>query len=294
MNLLARRCTGSIVIHNRCTNPFLNTAFEQWLFTEGNPEAEVLLFWRNEPVIVFGRNQNPWVECNVPKAYDHGIPLLRRYSGGGTVYHDLGNLNYCYMMPRSQFTRQRAAQLIVDSLAGLRVNERHDIVLDRKDKTYKVSGSAYRIVRDRAYHHGTLLLNVCLDNLSNLLCSPLTKNQLIDKGASITSVPSLVCNLGLDYSDVINRISKRFVEKGEIIEIGNEISRLEAVGQNAEELKGWQWTFGKTPKATYRHELYGSIIIENGCIVSEGFLNGRRLDEDLFKQLFCSKSRMIV
>ena len=101
-----------------------------------------------------------------------GIPLVRRKSGGGAVYHDLGNSNYSIIMPRSAFQRSTSVNLICRALHQLdipaRVNERFDIVVNDD----KVSGSAYKLTNDKAYHHGTMLIDSDLDALGVYLGSP--------------------------------------------------------------------------------------------------------------------------
>lgn len=122
---------------------------------------------------MIGRNQNPWneVNLNLVKHSEIGdISLVRRRSGGGTVFHDVGNVNYCVICPTSQFNRDKHADMVVRALHKLgvdraMVNTRHDIVLrpSREGisgfKIFKVSGSAYKLTRERSLHHGTCLLN---------------------------------------------------------------------------------------------------------------------------------------
>jgi lipoate-protein ligase A len=150
------------------TNPFLNLAVEEWLFRNSIHEFTLLLY-RNAPSIVIGRNQNPWTEVNQSLLRMKRIPLVRRLSGGGTVYHDLGNTNYCVIMPKSKFTRSYSANLVCSALQQLDVpaivNDRFDITLNGA----KISGSAYRLSNNRSYHHGTMLIDTDLDSLSGLI-----------------------------------------------------------------------------------------------------------------------------
>ncbi|KAI8849079.1 hypothetical protein BC829DRAFT_472928 [Chytridium lagenaria] len=124
--------------------------------------------YRNDPCVVIGRNQNPWRECNVPLLRKTNIPLIRRRSGGGTVYHDLGNTNYSIHMPRHLFNRDLHAHLVSQALIDLdipaTVNSRHDITVHNK----KVSGSAYKVVNARAYHHGTMLIDTEIGELNGV------------------------------------------------------------------------------------------------------------------------------
>jgi lipoyltransferase/lipoate-protein ligase len=165
--LLPSGLKGTVL--SRSTNPYLNLALETFLFTT-HPQTHILLFYRNRPTVVIGRNQNPFSQVNLSHAN-----FLRRYSGGGTVYHDLGNANFSVRMPRSEFTRRTYAEMVVRALdrlhciPGCRVTERGDIVMVKGEEGYKVSGSAYKVSKDMAYHHGTMLLGSNLAELRKAL-----------------------------------------------------------------------------------------------------------------------------
>jgi lipoate-protein ligase A len=135
--------------------------------------------------VVIGRNQNPWIEVNlgVLRNEELDVKLVRRRSGGGTVFHDEGNVNYSVICPTSAFNRDKHAEMVVRALKSLgaekaRVNERHDIVMDKEDKEgilkpFKVSGSAYKLTRLRSLHHGTCLLSSPnLQSISKYLRAP--------------------------------------------------------------------------------------------------------------------------
>lgn len=184
---------------SKSRDPFVNLSIEHFLFQKTPPGSRVLFLYTNRPCIVIGRNQNPWLEVNLSllRAPADGTPLwpetpalgnvdlVRRRSGGGTVFHDEGNVNWSVICDLTEFTRDKHAEMVVRSLRGLgieraRVNERHDIVLDQGSQNYptdehdthktpytsqdssspslKVSGSAYKLARNRALHHGTALL----------------------------------------------------------------------------------------------------------------------------------------
>ena len=122
----------------------------------------MLLLWRNEPCVVIGRHQNPWTESNVPFLRENAINLARRNSGGGTVYHDLGNLNCTFFTRRSRYNRTRNLNIICNAIReatalNVAVNSRDDIVLD---EDLKISGTAAKLGKDAAYHHCTVLVDV--------------------------------------------------------------------------------------------------------------------------------------
>ncbi|KAJ3130641.1 Biotin/lipoate A/B protein ligase [Physocladia obscura] len=136
-------------------------------------------------------NQNPWKECNLPLMRSLKIPLIRRRSGGGTVVHNLGNTNYTAFMPRDSFSRDKSALIVANALHHL------DIPASVNDISgMKVSGSAFKVVQERAYAHGTMLISSDLEQLGTLLKSP-RKNSISGKG--VESVPSKVTRLA-DHS----------------------------------------------------------------------------------------------
>ena len=127
---------GHQVYVSTSDNIYTNLALEEWLYeNEDFNQKSILLMWQNKPAVVIGRHQNPWLECNVPKLREHGIDLARRISGGGCVYHDLGNLNCSFLKTKKQYNRRQNLDLVVEAVTSrwgvdLQVNTREDIVLD--------------------------------------------------------------------------------------------------------------------------------------------------------------------
>jgi len=139
------------VFISQSTDVFTNLALEHWLYRNYNfSKHHVLLLWRNDPCLVFGRHQNPWLECNVPVAKKWDIALARRNSGGGTVYHDNGNLNLTFFTPHERYNRRYNLGIIVNALFrqwGLKtvVNKRDDILVNGESKVsflYKLNLSS--------------------------------------------------------------------------------------------------------------------------------------------------------
>ena len=151
------------VFLSQSNDVFTNLALEDWLYRNHDfAHKHLLLLWRNNPCVVIGRHQNPWLESNVPFLRENKIALARRNSGGGTVYHDLGNLNCTFFTRRSKYNRRQNLDIICDALKlvtnlDISVNERDDIVLNN---SLKISGTAAKLGKDTAYHHCTVLVNV--------------------------------------------------------------------------------------------------------------------------------------
>ncbi|KAK3062190.1 hypothetical protein LTS18_004633 [Coniosporium uncinatum] len=282
---------------SRSRDPFLNLSIEHYLLQSTPPESTVLFLYINRPSIIIGRNQNPWLEVNLgllnaanaspnkptePPGLG-AVDLVRRRSGGGTVFHDEGNVNWTVICPPASFTRDKHAEMVVRALRELgvgraRVNERHDVVLDQaekgsskhleKDDTHrtqytssdpntprplKVSGSAYKLTRLRALHHGTCLLSSPnLNVIPHYLHSPA---RPYIKARGVDSVSSPVGNIGLENHEFTHAVSKEFAAMygRETLneEVGEELSQVEKIRKGCEELKSMDWTYGQTPQFTF-------------------------------------------
>ena len=133
------------ILVSSSTDIFENLALEDWLYEKADLEHEsVLLLWRNSSAIVIGRHQNPWVECNIPECIKQGVDIARRKSGGGTVYHDEGNLNCSFIKRRELYNRKENLEFVIGALKSrwnvdLSLNSREDIVLDGQYKVYCLS-----------------------------------------------------------------------------------------------------------------------------------------------------------
>lgn len=236
-------------------DPCLNLSIEHHLLQKSSPDSAILFLYINRPSIIIGRNQNPWLEVNLgllnasrsrrgsshPETEPAGlgaVDLVRRRSGGGTVFHDEGNVNWTVISPAAKFTRDKHAEMVVRALRSCgvdraRVNERHDIVLDQakhphrddhdaKDthstpytdlnsqglRPLKVSGSAYKLTRARALHHGTCLLSSPnLNIIPHYLHSP-AKPFITARG--VESVSSPVGNVLLSNEHFIFAVQQHF------------------------------------------------------------------------------------
>lgn len=266
-------------------DPFLNLSIEHHLLQTLPPDSAVLFLYKNRPSIIIGRNQNPWLEVNLAllnatsrthngnsnplpeTGLDASVDIVRRRSGGGTVFHDQGNVNWTVICPSSIFTRDKHAEMVVRALrsngvARARVNERHDVVLDQGQKrtsdlpnpddthatpyqttspqALKVSGSAYKLTRARALHHGTCLLSSPnLNVIPHYLHSP-AKSFITAKG--VESVSSPVGNILLENERFEAAVRTHFAEmygepEGGLIEVGESWAEVEGVRKGMEELR---------------------------------------------------------
>jgi len=190
---------GSRVLHLRGGSIFSNLAIEEYFFRH-LPCERLLLLYSNSSAVVLGRNQNPWKECNIARMTADRTSLARRNSGGGTVFHDPGNLNFSFISPAAVFSKHTTTAILASALTdGLgipaRANDRFDVLLHGK----KISGAAFRIAGKNAYHHGTMLVHSDLDRLQDSITSP---NLAAIKSKGTESVRSKVCNLRELYPEL--------------------------------------------------------------------------------------------
>ena len=179
------------VIRTDCTNPYDNLAAEEYLTFHVEEDEMILFLWQNAHTVVIGKNQNPWRECNVEQIKANGVYLARRMSGGGAVYHDMGNLNFTFIARDGLYdiSRQTDVILLACRLMGISAEKtgRNDLTADGK----KFSGHAYYSSHGFNYHHGTIMMNVSGDDLPRYL--NVSESKLQSKG--VASVKSRVTNL---------------------------------------------------------------------------------------------------
>lgn len=166
----------------------------------------VLFLWRSDCAVVLGKNQNPWRECRLDLMRDEGVPLARRISGGGTVYHDAGNLNYCVIVDRTHYKEETAYEMVFQALETFGVHAEKTGKSNLSVEGRKFSGNAFSFRKNRALHHGTLLLNTDLERLNRYLGSMV---EHIDTHA-IASVPAEVMNLELNALELADALKKNF------------------------------------------------------------------------------------
>jgi len=183
------RRTACIVA--RDTDPYRNLAIEKQLLDTLPEETAILYLWQNAHTIVCGRNQNPWYECRVKDFMSDGGRIARRLSGGGAVYHDMGNLNFTFLLPKNAFDIPRQLSVIQAAVASYSLKAvrsgRNDLHINDR----KFSGNAFFSSGQSAYHHGTLLVNADMAVMGRYLTAD--KQKLQNRG--VKSVPARVINL---------------------------------------------------------------------------------------------------
>ena len=186
------------ILKSAVTNPWFNLATEDWLFhTLGDideadePSTHTLFLWRNSETVVIGRAQNPWVECKVDKMAEDSVFLARRQSGGGAVFHDLGNTNFTFLSAKENYDQAANFTIIINALKSLGIDAELSGRNDMQVGTRKISGSAFKHTSERSFHHGTLLVNANMQKLGDYL----NPHPLKLKAKGIKSVRARVANL---------------------------------------------------------------------------------------------------
>ncbi len=269
---------------NESHDPHLNLAIEQYLMETVEEDACILFLWQNQNTVVIGKNQNAWKECRTTLLEEEGGVLARRLSGGGAVFHDLGNLNFTFLVPQSEYDLDRQFAVIgaAMELLGLRAERsgRNDVLVEGR----KFSGNAFYKNGSQAYHHGTLLVNVDMSKLSRYL-NP-SKAKLQAKG--VDSVRSRVVNLTeLDPAITIASVKKAMAAAFEKV-YGLTAERLEdsmldmaAIEALYRRNASWEWNFGQKLPFTTEFETrfsWGGVQI---CLqVESGIIHQAKVYSD--------------
>ncbi len=248
------------ILKSAVTNPWFNLATEDWIFNTLNPDSHTLFLWRNSETVVIGRSQNPWVECKTDKMEADDVFLARRQSGGGAVFHDLGNTNFTFLSPSDAYDQEANFTVIINALKKLGIDATLSGRNDMQVGDRKISGSAFRHAADRSFHHGTLLVNANMQKLGDYL----NPHPLKLKAKGIKSVRARVANL-VDFNETINHesLSDAIIEAfceyhGESAQVEqlDEASLAKQPTLNAyyQQMADWDWRFGKTPEFTHHIE----------------------------------------
>jgi len=260
-------------------------ARENLLLNAGELRAPVLYLWRGPRAVVMGKNQNPWRECNLAFLKERGLALARRVSGGGAVYHDPGNLNVSWILPREMYRTERLHRVLIRALAdcGLEVEAGGSGAL--RAGTYKVSGSAYCYRKNLVLHHGTLLVDADL----SLLRASLSPPHIRLKTHAVESVPARTGNL----VDLVPGLTRAEVERALVREAEREFGSSEplpeavlsadGVAEEAERLRSADWLWGQTPRFRAELEVAGrgvlSFMVWKGRM-REPRWNGESIEEE--------------
>jgi lipoate---protein ligase len=241
---------GMLVVRSNSMNPCHNLAMEELCLDKVGPGGRILFLWQSSDTVVIGKNQNPWMECSLTAMEKGGAKLARRLSGGGAVFHDAGNLNFAFLMPRREYNKETVYFIVIQALhhfgvqaavlgkSGLAVNGR------------KVSGNAFCYRRENVLHHGTLLISTNLDKMSRYLSSA----HSYIHSRSIRSNPAPVANLrDMANSITIPQLAVVLAEtaaaewRQEVLWGEDKLLEPKVLDSTEKKYASWEWRFGMTP-----------------------------------------------
>lgn len=281
------------IIKSLAHDPWVNLAIEEHLLGQITEDEVMLYLWQNENTVVIGRNQNAWKECRHLELEREGGKLARRLSGGGAVYHDLGNLNFTFITNKKHYDLEKQLTVILQAVKKLGIKAefsgRNDLEIEGK----KFSGNAYFFNKDRALHHGTILINSDLTKLSRYL--QVSPGKIISKG--IDSVQARVVNLVEVCKSVTLDAVIKGMEESFIVVYGGDAQEV-AVDRNAFNIEAlvlkyssWEWRFGNTPEfdISLSHR-FGWGEIELGFCIKNALIdsvqvNSDAMDESLIREI---------
>ena len=277
----------------KTTDPAYNLAAEQYIFDVLSEEHDFIMLWQNDRSVIIGKYQNTLAEINRAFLDENGIKVVRRLSGGGAVYHDLGNLNFTFIThkPEDQPVTMRTFCLpIVDALASIGVkaelNGRNDITVEGK----KISGNSQYVRNGKIMHHGTLLFNSDLDTMEKALS--VDPDKMEAKG--IRSVRSRVTNISR-YSSVspesfVDILQKHFEEEKQAEEYTLSETDTESIRKiAASRYDTWEWNYGRSKECTL---LQKGRVEGCGTIEIRICLEGSRIESLSFSGDFLALSEL--
>ncbi|MDR4945869.1 lipoate--protein ligase [Neobacillus cucumis] len=272
------------------TDPRINLAIEEYALKNLDINETYLLFYINEPSIIIGKNQNTIEEINTDYVEKNGIHVVRRLSGGGAVYHDLGNLNFSFITKddgESFHNFRKFTEPVVDALQKLGVNAmlsgRNDLEVGGR----KISGNAQFSTKGRMFSHGTLMLNSELENVVSAL--KVKKDKIESKG--IKSVRSRVANISEFLIEQISIEEFRSLLLKNIFEGQDPIPEYVLTEKDWENIhllskeryQNWEWNYSKSPKFNLQHSHrfpVGSIDVR--LEVNKGLIESCKIYGDFF------------
>jgi lipoate-protein ligase A len=277
-----------LCISHRSTDPYFNIATDEYIFK--HIEEDCFMLWRNDNAIIVGKHQNTLAEINVPYVQEKGIKVVRRLSGGGAVYHDLGNLNFTFTRTGENtevVDFQRYTKPILEVLQNLGIDAkfegRNDLTIGGK----KFSGNAEHVFKNKVLHHGTILFSSEMRDVSGAL----KINPLKYKDRAVKSIPKRVTNVSdhlkeeLSLENFTNLIMNHILGSNENCKpyefTPEDIKAIEKIRD--EKYATWDWNFGHSPKYNFRQGVKtAGGTLEMNLQVEKGFIKEAKIFGDFF------------
>ncbi len=271
-------------------DPWWNLAVEESLLEQVQQNECILYLWQNQNTVVIGKNQNPWKECRVDLLEREGGKLARRISGGGAVFHDLGNLNFSFLVDREKYDVQNQLEVILTAVRKLGIDAqftgRNDLTIAGK----KFSGNAFCYRKQAALHHGTILVSLDRDKMTRYL--QVSQEKIQAKG--IESIRSRVVNLvELNPDITVESVREAIVDSFKQL-YGDNVRLLSMDDVNRQRVEklynrnaSWEWRYGETPQFNINIDTrfsWGGIEI--GFVINDGIVKKAMVYSDAMDEAF--------
>lgn len=272
------------------TDPWFNLAAEEYVLKHFNDD--VFMLWRNHNAIIVGKHQNTLAEINLDYVKEKNIKVVRRMSGGGAVFHDLGNLNFTFIMNGEEghlVDFRRFTLPIIDVLRKLDIDAKFEGRNDLTISGLKFSGNAEHVFKQRVLHHGTLLFSSLMSDLSNAL----KVNPLKYRDKAVKSVRSRVTNISEHLKQELDVLQFRDLVMEHIMDIYPDCELYDYTPEDLrqinelvkEKYSTWEWNYGYSP----RYDLEKMIRTNGGFIefhlnVAQGIIKEIKIYGDFFSR----------
>lgn len=279
-----------LCIYHESTDPYFNVATDEFILK--NIDEDCFMLWRNDNAIILGQYQNTLAEINYDYVKEHNIAIVRRLSGGGAVYHDLGNLNFSFtqtgkdsnLSDFEKFTRP-VVEVIRQLGADARFEGKNDLMIDGK----KIAGNAAHIHKNKILHHGCLLFSSEMRNVSEAL--RINPVKYIDK--AVKSVPKRVTNISehlkepVSLEDFTKKLMNHVLAtypNAHLYEFSEE-DKIKIQQLRDEKYATHEWNFGKSPDYNFKKAIRTSGgLLEMNLEVKNGIIEEAKIFGDFFSE----------
>ena len=279
-----------LCIHHHSTDPYFNIATDEYIFKY--IKEDCFMLWQNDNAIIVGKHQNTLAEINIDYVREHNIKVVRRLSGGGAVYHDMGNLNYSFTKTGENtemvdFKKYTLPMLEVLQELGVdaKFEGRNDLTIDGK----KFSGNAEHVFKNKVLHHGTLLFTSEMKSVSGAL----KINPLKYSDKAVKSVPKRVTNISdhlktpitiEEFADkIINHILTTYDDCKLYEFTEKDLAAIQKIRD--EKYATWEWNYGKSPDYNFKKGIRNDGgTLEMNLDVEKGIIKKVKIYGDFFNE----------
>ena len=278
-----------LFINRNSTNPYINLATEEYVLK--NFDDDCFMLWINEPCIIVGKHQNAIAEINIEYVKENNIPVIRRLSGGGTVFHDIGNLNFTFIKKENQQTNvdfKKFTQPIIDILNTLGLDAQHSNKSDITINGKKISGNAEHIWKNKTLHHGTLLFSSNISTLTEAIKVKLGvyhDKAVKSNRMEVTNISEYLkspLSIIQFYDLIIDNIKSKYSDIHLYELTIDDLIKIEELIET--KYNTWKWNFGYSPNYKVKNTINTNSgkTINIDLMIKDGLINEINLSGDYF------------